>query len=41
MPPKIQSLNSDGWPVYGEQIETRSASTRPFAAIRAPKTKNF
>ena len=29
MPQKLQSLNSDGWPVYGEQIETGSASTRP------------
>jgi hypothetical protein len=34
MPPKLQSMNSDGLPVYGEQIETRSASTRPRTAIR-------
>jgi hypothetical protein len=32
MPPKLQSPNSDGWPVYGEQIVTRFASTRPVAA---------
>jgi len=34
MPPKLQSMNSDGWPVCGEQIETRSDSTRPKAVLR-------
>ena len=30
MVPKLQSVKSDEWLVYGEQIETRSASTRPI-----------
>jgi hypothetical protein len=29
MPPKIQSLNSDGWPVYGEHIDVITTSTLP------------